>query len=101
MRQTLLDSDWEQTGDLLRQAHPRRRRLAPNIATPRMDELIDVALAHGAIAPKICGAGGGGCIAFFCEEGKKAAVEDALRAEQDAQVLDWKICRDGLTVREV
>jgi D-glycero-alpha-D-manno-heptose-7-phosphate kinase len=101
LREALLNQDWETTGELLKKAHPQRRRLAPNIATPRMNELIDIALANGAIAPKICGAGGGGCIAFFCEEGRKTDVENALRQEKDARVLDWKIYPDGLIVKEL
>lgn len=100
LREALLNGDWETSGKLIQKAHPQRKRLAPNIATPRMDELIDIALANGAIAPKICGAGGGGCIAFFCEEGRKNEVENALRQEVDAEVLDWKIYPDGLIVKE-
>jgi D-glycero-alpha-D-manno-heptose-7-phosphate kinase len=101
LREALLNKDWQTAGELLQRAHPQRRRLAPNIATPRMNELIDIALANGAIAPKICGAGGGGCIAFFCEEGRKHEVEAALREEKDARVLDWKVYPDGLIVKEV
>lgn len=101
LREALLVKDWQTAGELLQRAHPQRRRLAPNIATPRMNELIDIALANGAIAPKICGAGGGGCIAFFCEEGRKSEVEAALREEKDARVLDWKVYPDGLIVKEV
>jgi D-glycero-alpha-D-manno-heptose-7-phosphate kinase len=100
LRQALLDSDWNQVGKILKAAHPQRKRLSPNITTPRMDELIDIALANGAIAPKICGAGGGGCIALYCEEGRKSEVEKALRKEEDAEVLDWKICQEGLVVTE-
>jgi D-glycero-alpha-D-manno-heptose-7-phosphate kinase len=58
------------------------------------------ALAHGAQAAKVCGAGGGGCIAFLCEEGRKEDVERALALEQGAEVLNWKLAREGLTVRE-
>jgi D-glycero-alpha-D-manno-heptose-7-phosphate kinase len=63
-----------------------------------MDMLIDKALANGAIAPKVCGAGGGGCIAFFCEDGRKSDVEKALAEENGAEVLDWKVAEDGLVV---
>lgn len=101
LRQALLEKNWNATGEILRKAHPQRRRLAPNIATPRMNELIDIALVSGAIAPKICGAGGGGCIAFFCEEGRKADVESVLRQEKDAEVLDWKVYGNGLIVNEI
>ena len=100
LRSALLKADWNDVGEILKAAHPERKRLSPNITTPRMDELINIALANGAIAPKVCGAGGGGCIAFFCQEGRKNEVEAALRLEKDAEVLDWKVCQEGLIVRE-
>ena len=101
LREVLLASDWQSVGEILKAAHPQRQKLSPNITTPQMDLLINKALANGAIAPKICGAGGGGCIAFFCEEGQKANVEKALAEEEGAEVLDWKISADGLIVKEV
>ena len=101
LREALLVSDWNAVGEILKAAHPQRQRLSPNITTPQMDFLINKALANGAIAPKICGAGGGGCIAFFCEEGEKANVEKALAAEEGAEVLNWKICHDGLVINEL
>lgn len=100
MREALLNSDWNAVGEILKAAHPHRKRLSPNITTPRMDELINIALANGAIAPKVCGAGGGGCMAFYCEEGKKSVVEEALRKESDAEVLDWTVAADGLVIKE-
>ena len=48
----------------------------------------------------MCGAGGGGCIAFLCAEGARESVERALSAEEGAQVLRWKFAPEGLTVRE-
>jgi len=100
MRAALLRNDWDAVGEILLDAHPHRKRLSPNITTPQMDVLIEKALAAGAIAPKVCGAGGGGCIAFFCEEGRKADVENALSAEPGAEVLDWKLHREGLVTKE-
>ncbi|MFL6281997.1 MAG: GHMP kinase, partial [Pyrinomonadaceae bacterium] len=48
----------------------------------------------------VCGAGGGGCIAFLCEEGAKESVERALASREGAEVLKWNFARDGLVVRE-
>ncbi|HEX6126790.1 MAG TPA: hypothetical protein VFZ23_15565 [Pyrinomonadaceae bacterium] len=98
MRSALLKGDWNAVGEILSDAHPHRKRLSPHITTPQMDMLIETALANGAIAPKVCGAGGGGCIAFFCEDGRKADVEQALAAEPGAEVLDWKLQTEGLVV---
>ncbi|MFN0278648.1 MAG: GHMP kinase, partial [Pyrinomonadaceae bacterium] len=66
IRSALLANDWQAIGEILSDAHPQRKKLSPNITTPQMDHLIETALANGAIAPKVCGAGGGGCIAFYC-----------------------------------
>jgi D-glycero-alpha-D-manno-heptose-7-phosphate kinase len=101
LRLALLESDWQAVGEILKAGHPHRKRLSPFITTPHMDLLIEKAYAHGAIAAKVCGAGGGGCIAFFCEDGARDAVEKALAADAIAEVLEWKICEDGLTVNEV
>jgi len=99
VRSALIKNDWIAIGDILRNAHTERQRLSPNITTPQMDHLIDTALANGAIAPKVCGAGGGGCIAFYCEDGRRSDVEAALAAEPGAKILDWHTSNTGLTVQ--
>ncbi len=101
LREALLAGDWTKTGEILQAAHPRRKQLSPNITTPQMDLLINKALANGAIATKVCGAGGGGCIAFFCEENRKIDVEQSLAEESGVEVLCWKLCEQGLTVQEL
>ncbi len=98
LRKALIADDWELVGEILRVAFPHRKRLSPMITTPHMDELIETALSNGAIAAKVCGAGGGGCIAFFCEDGRKDDVERALAAEAGAEVLSWNVCQDGLQI---
>jgi D-glycero-alpha-D-manno-heptose-7-phosphate kinase len=99
IRRALLEGDWQEVGEAMREAHPNRKRLAPNVTTPQMDMLVEKALANGALAAKVCGAGGGGCIAFFCEEGRRAEVERALAEEHGVEVLSWRIAPEGLTVR--
>jgi D-glycero-alpha-D-manno-heptose-7-phosphate kinase len=99
MRDALLASDWSAVGEIMRAAYPNRKRLAPNITTPHMDVIVEKALANGAEGAKVCGAGGGGCIAFLCAEGRKEDVAQALSAE-GAEVLNWKVSREGLLVSE-
>jgi D-glycero-alpha-D-manno-heptose-7-phosphate kinase len=101
MRQALLADDWNRVSSIMRDAYPNRKRLAPGVTTPQMEKLVEKALANGAEAAKVCGAGGGGCIAFLCSEGRKRDVEAALAAEPGAEVIDWKFSREGLVVREV
>ena len=100
MRAALASNDWGRVGTVMRAAYPNRKRLAPNVATPHMERLVETALGSGALAAKVCGAGGGGCIAFLCEDGAKDSVERALASEEGAEVLKWSFARDGLVVRE-
>ena len=63
---------------------------------------LPVGLCAGAAAAGAAAgvAGGGGCIAFLCASGRRADVEAALAAEEGAEVLDWKLATEGLTVTE-
>ncbi|HYN84718.1 MAG TPA: hypothetical protein VER32_05660 [Pyrinomonadaceae bacterium] len=101
MEEALAARDFARAGEIMRAAYPNRRRLAPNITTPQMDMLVERALENGAEAAKVCGAGGGGCIAFLCKEGARESVERALEREEGAEVLKWKFAPEGLTVREL
>ena len=100
MREALLANDWERVSETMKNAYPNRKRLAPTITTPQMDMLVEKALAHGAEAAKVCGAGGGGCIAFLCSPGRRGDVERALAAEEGVEVLNWKVDREGLLIKE-
>jgi len=99
VRDALLANDWDRMVETMRQAYPNRKRLAPGVTTPQMDVLVKTALANGADAAKVCGAGGGGCIAFLCAPGRREEVEQALTS-QGAEVLNWKLDREGLIVSE-
>jgi len=100
MRSALLANDWNAVADTMRTAYPNRKRLAPMITTPHMDRLVEKALANGAEAAKVCGAGGGGCIAFLCAEGRRQDLERAL-VEAGGEILKWEVARDGLRVNEI
>ena len=100
MRTALVANDWAEVGNVMRQAYPNRKRLAPGITTPHMDALVTKALANGAEAAKVCGAGGGGCIAFLVSPERKQELERALATEKGAEVLHWKVARKGLVVKE-
>ncbi len=100
LRAALVADDWDEVSRTMRDAYPNRKRLAPGITTPRMERLVARALASGAEAAKVCGAGGGGCIAFLCTEGQQASVERALIEEPGVEVLRWNFAPEGLRVTE-
>ena len=99
MHQALLSRNWDEVARLLREEWKLRRSNAPGITTPLIDKLIAVAAKNGGRAAKVCGAGGGGCVIFFVEEGATRRVANAL-GEIGGQVLPLQVARVGLTVSE-
>ncbi|MBT5986675.1 MAG: hypothetical protein HOG74_08785 [Nitrospina sp.] len=71
-----------------------RKQLAPTITTPQMDKLIRSALNKGALAAKVCGAGGGGCVAFIVPPGKKQLIISELNL-QGGKVLPFQFVSRG------
>jgi D-glycero-alpha-D-manno-heptose-7-phosphate kinase len=97
MRTALEGGDWEGVGRYLQVEWDNRKRLAPGVTTPLIDELIARALAAGAYAGKVCGAGGGGCLFCLTPPERWDAVRLAL-ADGGARLLDYRIETDGLRV---
>lgn len=98
MRIALEKGDWRETARLLRQEWEHRKKNAPSITTPFLDELVLAARRAGAAAAKVCGAGGGGCAVFLCEPPDRERVARTLAAA-GAQVLPVSVAGEGVTVR--
>jgi D-glycero-alpha-D-manno-heptose-7-phosphate kinase len=97
MRAALERGDWSATARHLADEWANRKRLAPGVTTPVIDDLIARASAAGAEAAKVCGAGGGGCLFCLAPPERSAAVRQALAAG-GARLLDFTIEVDGLRV---
>ena len=74
-----------------------RKALAPGIRTASMDRMIRAATKKGALAAKVCGAGGGGCVAFYMKPGTQKTVAQALQ-DHGGNVLNFKFVSRGLRV---
>jgi D-glycero-alpha-D-manno-heptose-7-phosphate kinase len=97
MREALARGDWDATASCLATEWENRKRLAPGVTTTAIDSLIARAMAAGAAAAKVCGAGGGGCMFCLVPPDKAADVRDAL-GDGGARVLDFRIETSGLSV---
>ena len=97
LRDALARSDWDDAGRQIASEWENRKRLAPGVSTPAIDELIRRATAAGATAAKVCGAGGGGCLFCYGPPQARPAVAAALTAG-GARVLDYHIEMEGLRV---
>ena len=95
MRHALERGDWDEVGRQIGVEWENRKRLAPGVTTPTIDALIERAKSAGAVAAKVCGAGGGGCLFCFTPPARRDAVAAAL-ADGGARLLDYRIEMDGL-----
>jgi D-glycero-alpha-D-manno-heptose-7-phosphate kinase len=97
MREALLSGDVEAFGALLAENWRCQKELHPSITNDAVEALFRVAKGAGAVSGKACGAGGGGCLLFWCQEGAAPRVAGALR-DAGAQVIDFALDREGLEV---
>jgi D-glycero-alpha-D-manno-heptose-7-phosphate kinase len=100
MHQALRETDWPEVARLLREEWKLRKANAPAITTPMIEKLIRAASREGALAAKVCGAGGGGCVIFLTEPGSKQRVQDAI-SDAGGQVLPFRVRRSGVNVKEL
>jgi D-glycero-alpha-D-manno-heptose-7-phosphate kinase len=58
-----------------------QKKLAPEVSNARMERALSIAFANGARAGKACGAGGGGCLLFYCPFWTRHQVAQALQSD--------------------
>ena len=95
MRAALQRGNWDEVGRQIATEWDNRKRLAPGVTTPVIDDLIARAAAAGATAAKVCGAGGGGCLFCYGPPAAREAIAAALAAG-GARLLDYRIETEGL-----
>jgi D-glycero-alpha-D-manno-heptose-7-phosphate kinase len=96
MRAALAAGDWDAVGRAIAEEWDNRKRLAPGVTTPAIDDLIGRAMRAGATAAKVCGAGGGGCLFCYGPPEGREAIREALTSG-GARLLEYRIERHGLT----
>lgn len=84
-------------GEILDASWQRKKRLAPGISNPSIDEYYQVALANGAIGGKITGAGGGGFLMLYCSRGSGQRVTEALE-RMGLKRMDFSVDFDGARI---
>ena len=99
MKTVLEGGDLDEFSQLLNQNWKHQKELDPSVTNEQIDGLFETACAAGAISGKACGAGGGGCVVFFCEPGKKTSVAKAVE-DAGTRYIDFKFDFSGLQVEE-
>jgi D-glycero-alpha-D-manno-heptose-7-phosphate kinase len=98
VRSAIEASQWGELGRLVRGEWEFRRRNLKTISTPLVDRIISSARRNGALAGKICGAGGGGCLTLVIDPEARARVEHAVIAA-GGSLLPLQIDREGVFLK--
>lgn len=97
MRLAFEKPDWQEAGRLMREEWSFRKRNLPTISTKTIDAVIEAARRNGALAGKVCGAGGGGCVLLLIEPDARQRTEAAIAAA-GGEILPVRIDRQGVQV---
>ena len=78
MKQALLRGEIRHVAAILNRSWEAKKKTADGISTGEIERLYAIALAHGALAGKVSGAGGGGFLMFIVPPQHRVALIDAL-----------------------
>lgn len=99
MWEALICEDMSKVAAALDREWQNRRGLAEGVTNERIEGMIAAAKSAGALASKICGAGGGGCMVTLCPPERRAEVIEALR-KKGAEIIDAEIDSEGIRVEK-
>jgi D-glycero-alpha-D-manno-heptose-7-phosphate kinase len=80
MKAALLRGEIDRMATILNRSWEAKKRTAAGISTGRIEQLYELAFAHGAIGGKVSGAGGGGFMMFIVPPARHIQVIRALNA---------------------
>lgn len=82
LKTAIKQSRWSDLPQLFRQEYEARIQLTPAFSSPEIEKLAKITLAAGALAVKICGAGGGGCVLVWVPPQNRQKVVQACQNEK-------------------
>jgi D-glycero-alpha-D-manno-heptose-7-phosphate kinase len=102
-REYLEKGDTDMLGELLHIHWETKKKRSSKMSDPFIDECYEVARKKGALGGKLMGAGGGGFFMFYCRNGEKPLVSEALQKiglRREKFQIDWDGARVMLNSKE-
>lgn len=82
LKAVIQNKNWDAIPELFRREFAARIQLTPAFTSPEIEKLAEICLAAGALAVKICGAGGGGCVLVWVPPNCRERVVSACQKEK-------------------
>ncbi|MBI2640128.1 MAG: hypothetical protein HYW90_04570 [Candidatus Sungbacteria bacterium] len=99
MKAALQQEDIYRISEVLNDDWQTRKAMLPGMTTPEIERLTFESFKIGAFALRVCGAGGGGCVALLIDPAKRDELEDFVK-RANMQILPSNIADDGIRVSE-
>jgi D-glycero-alpha-D-manno-heptose-7-phosphate kinase len=102
-REYLEKGQVDMMGELLHAHWETKKKRSQKMTDPFIDECYEEARRKGAMGGKLMGAGGGGFFMFYCQNGSKPIVMEALRRmglRRERFQIDWDGARIMLNARQ-
>jgi len=97
MYESLKREDFDHFAQCLAEEWNNRKGLAEGVSTPGIETIFKSAEQAGAVANKVCGAGGGGCFVSLVPDECKAAVGEAI-IRNGGKILNFAFTECGVQV---
>ena len=97
MKNALLKGDLFDFARLLSDNWENQKRLHPSVTNSPIDELFEMAQKNAVLGGKACGAGGGGCLLFYCAPDKEHLVRKKLE-ESGVEIINFNFTFEGISV---
>ena len=89
---------FDEVGNLISKEWDQRLKLSPGISTDLIVKTLDAGRSAGAIAGKVCGAGGGGCLFLYCKPNRKDGVTKAI-SKVGVEIIPFEFVKNGVEVK--
>jgi len=81
MKEALITDNLSACAKTLRRGWAAKKATASNVSNLEIERILDLALANGALAGKVSGAGGGGFVLILCDPAERQHTVDVLLAQ--------------------
>ena len=97
MKEALESEDIGRAAEALNRDWRTRKAMLPTMTTGEIERLIGEGLRYGMLAARVCGAGGGGCVALLADPARRDGLARRIQ-EMDMDILPTRISETGVIV---
>ncbi|HEY7535379.1 MAG TPA: hypothetical protein VH878_05485 [Thermodesulfobacteriota bacterium] len=97
MKEALESEDISRVAEILNRDWITRKAMLPTMTTPEIERLLSETFKRGAFAARVCGAGGGGCVALLIKPDKRGELTGLIK-EMNMLAIPAKISEKGVSV---